>query len=66
MTGTPKISRAEFDFLIRRAGLTLSEAQKAELYSPYASLEMLIERLHAKLPLSAEPAVIYAFPKDAK
>ena len=59
MPGTPKISRAEFDFLLARAGLAMSEAQKAELYGAYASLEMLCERLHAPLPLATEPATIF-------
>jgi hypothetical protein len=59
MAGTPKISRAAFDLLLARADLGLSEAQKAELYGAYASLEMLCERLHAPLPLSAEPATIF-------
>jgi hypothetical protein len=60
MPAAPKISRAEFDFLMRRAGLTLSEQQSEELYGAYASLEMLCERLHAPLTLDAEPAIIFA------
>jgi hypothetical protein len=59
MAGTPKISRPAFDTLLARAGLGLSETQKAELYGAYASLEMLCERLHAPLPLGAEPATIF-------
>ena len=60
MAGTPKLPRAAFDLLLARAGLTLTEAQKAELYGAYASLEPLCERLHAPLPLDVEPAVIFA------
>jgi hypothetical protein len=60
MAATPKLPRAGFDLLLARAGLTLSEAQKAELYIAYASLEMLCERLHEPLPLDAEPAVMFA------
>ena len=59
MPGMPKISRAEFDAFLARAGLDLGEAQKAELFGAYASLEMLCERLHAPLPLEAEPATIF-------
>lgn len=59
MPGAPKMSRAAFDALLARAGLDLSEAQQAELYGAYASLEMLCERLHAPLPLEAEPATIF-------
>jgi hypothetical protein len=59
MPGTTKISRVAFDLLLARAGLDLGEAQKAEIYAAYASLEMLCERLHAPLPLAAEPATIF-------
>ena len=60
MPAQPKLPRAAFDLLLARAGLTLDEAHKAELYTAYASLELLCERLHAPLPLDAEPAVIFA------
>jgi hypothetical protein len=60
MPGKPKITRAEFDFLMRRAGVTLSEQQTDKLYGAYASLEMLCERLHAPLTLDAEPATSFA------
>jgi hypothetical protein len=63
MPAAPKLARAGFDLLLARAGLTLSEAQKAELYVAYASLEMLCERLHAPLPLDAEPAITFACDK---
>jgi hypothetical protein len=59
MAAAPKIARAAFDLLLARAGLTLTEAQKAEIYGAYASLEMLCERLHAPLPVEAEPATIF-------
>ena len=65
MPATPKISRAAFDALLARAGLVLSEAQKAELYGAHASLEMLCERLHAPLPLEAEPATIFTLDSRA-
>ncbi len=61
-----RITRAEFDTLVARAGLELSEDRKAELHRAYASLEMLIERLRAPLPPEAEPATIYAIPRDAQ
>jgi hypothetical protein len=65
MPGTPKISRAAFDLLLARAGLGLNEAQKAELYGAYASLEILCERLHAPLPLGAEPATIFTLDRPS-
>jgi hypothetical protein len=57
----PRISRAEFDLLAHRAGLALSEEQKAELYGAWGTLEQLIERLRSPpLPLAGEPATIFA------
>ena len=59
MAVAPKLARAAFDLLLARAGLTLSEAQKAEIYGAYATLEQLCDRLHAPLPVEAEPATIF-------
>jgi len=61
----PKISRAEFEFLARRAGLSLTDAQKLELYGAYAHLEALIEALQAPLDPAAEPATIFAADRSA-
>ena len=61
----PKISRAEFEFLARRAGLSLSEAQKVELYGAYAHLEALIEALKEPLDPAVEPATIFAIDRSA-
>jgi len=55
----PRITREQFEFLARRAGLTLSDQQKSELYGAYGHLEALIERLRTRLPLAAEPATIF-------
>jgi hypothetical protein len=65
MEAKPTITRAEFDFLARRAGLALTEPQKVELYAAYATLEMLVARLRTGLPLEAEPATIMAIDADA-
>jgi len=56
----PKISRAEFEFLARRAGLTLTAAQKEELYGAYAHLEALVAALDTPLDPATEPATIFA------
>jgi len=61
----PSISRAEFEFLARRAGLRLSEAQKKELYGAYAHLEMLMALVNAPLDPAAEPALIFATDRSA-
>ncbi|HZT52003.1 MAG TPA: hypothetical protein VFA22_08720 [Stellaceae bacterium] len=55
----PGLSRAEFDALLRRAGLTTSETQRAELYAAWETLETLIARLRTPLiALEDEPAPI--------
>jgi hypothetical protein len=55
----PRITQPEFEFLARRAGLTLSAQQKTELYGAWGTLEALIERLRSPaLPDAAEPATI--------
>ena len=58
---THPISRAEFEALVARAGLTLAEAQKDELHRAYRSLELLLERVRRPLPPEAEPATIFGF-----
>jgi hypothetical protein len=60
------LTRAEFDGLVARAGLTLTEAQKAEIYRAWGSLEQLIERVRGHVPPEAEPATIYTIPDDAR
>jgi hypothetical protein len=61
----PKLSRAAFDALVRRAGLVLSEEKAAELYAAYGTLEMLCERVHAPLPVEAEPAMTFTLDERA-
>ncbi len=44
----PKTSRADFDALVRRAGLPLSETQSADIHAnawPY--IEAMVERIRA-------------------
>ena len=58
-----KISEAEFDALVRRAGLTFTAEQRAEIYRAYGTIESLTERLRRPRPLGSEPATIFAFDK---
>lgn len=62
---TTKITRAEFDALLARAGLALGEERAAEIYRAWTSLEMLLEHVRAPLPVEAEPAIIYDLARDA-
>lgn len=57
MTMEPTISREEFAFLIRRAGVTLPEAKLAELYAAYAHVEAAVERV--RRGGDAEPAHVF-------
>jgi hypothetical protein len=56
MTG---ISKADFDVLVAKAGLPLSDAQKAEFRSVYPTLQAIIARVTAPMPREAEPALIF-------
>ncbi len=53
------ISRAEFDFLARRAGLTLTEAQATELIGVYPLIAAMVERNRNGRGREAEPAHIF-------
>ena len=57
----PKISRDDFEALVRRSGLPLSESQKSELYGAYGYVEAIAERVRAggMRPREVEPAVIF-------
>lgn len=58
---TPSVSPAEFEVLVRRAGLTLTEAQRATLFEVYGSFEVMLDRLRGTGDRSrgAEPAHIF-------
>ncbi|HYZ24945.1 MAG TPA: hypothetical protein VE690_22610 [Rhodopila sp.] len=53
------LSRAAFDALYDRSGLTLSEAQKATLYQVYPLMRAMIERATVAMPREAEPALTF-------
>ena len=52
---------ADFAALIRRAGLTLTEAQTAEVYAGWPYIERMLDRLRgpSARPREAEPAHIF-------
>lgn len=53
------ISRAELDFLVRRAGLTLTEDQAAELLAIYPKVRAMAERVRQARGREAEPAHVF-------
>jgi hypothetical protein len=57
----PSITEAEFAVLVKRAGLTLSEKQRAALYEGYGYLEDMIAKVRTPRGREAEPAHIFTF-----
>ena len=51
-------------FLLARAGLTLSEAQKAELKTVYPDLAAMAARVRKPRGIMAEPALVYGFAEE--
>jgi hypothetical protein len=55
------ISDQALDFLLARAGLDLTDAEKAELKSVYAGIAAMAERVRKRRGIMAEPAHAYGF-----
>jgi hypothetical protein len=60
----PEINDATFDFLIARAGLDLTDEQKAELMTVYSGIAKMVERVRVPRGRMAEPAHIYNFTEE--
>jgi hypothetical protein len=58
---TPSISRNEFDALVKRSGLPLSEQQKNEFHAVYGYVEQIAERVRAggDRRRESEPALVF-------
>jgi hypothetical protein len=56
-----EITDQAFEFLLARAGLDLTEDQKAELKTIYAGIAAMAERVRKPRGYMAEPAHIYDF-----
>jgi len=59
-----EISDEALDFLLARAGLSLGDAQKAELKGVYAGIAAMAERVRKPRGRMAEPALIYGFAEE--
>ena len=55
------ISDQALEFLLARAGLDLTDAQKAELKSVYAGVAAMAERVRKPRGIMVEPAHAYGF-----
>jgi hypothetical protein len=58
------ISDQALDFLLARAGLDLTDAQKAELKSVYAGIAAMAERVRKPRGIMAEPAHAFGFTEE--
>ena len=59
-----EISDQAFEFLLARAGLDLTDEQKAELKSIYAGIAAMAERVRKPRGYMAEPAHVYDFAEE--
>jgi hypothetical protein len=55
---------AALDHLLARAGLAVTEAEKAELKEAYAAIAAMAERVRRRRGIMAEPASIYEFGEE--
>jgi hypothetical protein len=60
----PELNDEAFEFLLARAGLSLTDEQKAELKSIYAGIAQMAERVRKPRGRMAEPAHIYDFAEE--
>jgi hypothetical protein len=58
------IDDAAFAYLLARAGLTLTEADKAELKSVCDGIAAMAERVRKPRGRMAEPALVYNFTEE--
>jgi hypothetical protein len=58
------ITNDAFEYLIARAGLTLSDAEKAELKSVCDGIAAMAERVRKPRGRMAEPALTYGFAEE--
>ena len=59
-----EIPTEAFEFLLARAGLQLTDEQKAELKTVYAGIAQMAERVRKPRGHMAEPAHVYDFTEE--
>jgi hypothetical protein len=60
----PEMKDEAFEFLVVRAGLKLTDEQKAELKEVYAGIAAMAERVRKPRGHMAEPAHVYDFTEE--
>ena len=58
------INDSAFEYLLARAGLTLTDAEKAELRSVCDGIAAMAERVRKPRGRMAEPALTYGFAEE--
>ena len=53
------MTKDQFDVLVARSGLPLSDAQKATLFGIWPAFSGLLARVSEPMPREAEPALIF-------
>jgi hypothetical protein len=61
----PRISEDSFAVLMAQTGLTLTPAQRRDIYDAYGLVEAMRDRVHAPLPRAAEPSLTFKPHGDA-
>jgi hypothetical protein len=59
-----KMTDDAFEYLIARAGLNLTEAEKAELKTVCDGIAAMAERVRKTRGIMAEPALTYGFAEE--
>jgi hypothetical protein len=59
-----EIDDAALDYLLARAGLTATDAQRARLKAAYTHVVAMAERVRKPRGRTAEPALIYGFVEE--
>jgi hypothetical protein len=60
----PEIGDEAFEFLLARAGLKLTDEQKAELKTVYSGIAEMAQRVRKPRGRMAEPAHVYDFAEE--
>ena len=60
----PEINDETLEFLLARAGLSLTDEQKAELKTVYSGIAEMAQRVRKPRGRMAEPAHVYDFAEE--
>lgn len=55
----PRISETDFAALVAQTGITLTPAERQDIYDVFGLVEAMRDRVHAPLPREAEPSLTF-------